>query len=62
MLSQLDGGSIFQLAILAMKRAVEIHNGSPALVKHTKLEKETTIALREIAAGKISFKKKSQKR
>lgn len=49
-------GSVFRLTRLAMTRAVEIHLGSPALVEHLANEKPTTIALREIAEGKIGFK------
>ena len=39
-----------------MLRALEIHFGSPPLVEHVSSEKETTIALREIAQGKVTFK------
>lgn len=43
-----------------MLRAMEIHAGSPALVKHKALDKETTIALQEIAEGKIIIKKQTK--
>lgn len=47
------GGSIFVLTRLAMLRALEIDAGSPPLVDHDPLDKPTTIALKEIAEGKI---------
>ena len=52
------GGSIFILARIAMLRSTEIYNGSPPLVDHLPLDKSTTIALKEIAAGKVVFKNK----
>ena len=48
--------SVFVLASMAMARAKEIHFGSRPLVEFSALDKETTIALREIAQGKIIFK------
>lgn len=50
------GGNVFCLTRMAMLRALEIHAGSPPLVKFSPSEKETTIALREIAEGKIVWK------
>ena len=47
---------MFQLARMAMIRAVEIHFGSRPLVDHVSTDKEATIALREIAQGKITSK------
>jgi DNA-directed RNA polymerase omega subunit len=54
------GGNIFCLARIAMMRAIEIHSGKPALIRHSITEKSTTIALKEIALGKISLKTKSK--
>ena len=51
------GNSVFRLARMAMLRASEIHLGSPPLVEFTSTEKETTIALREIAQDRIILKK-----
>ena len=48
-----SGGSIFRLARMAMIRASEIHFGSVPLVDHQPLDKETTIALREISKGEM---------
>lgn len=50
------GDSIFRLARMAMLRALEIHNGSVPLVDFEPIEKETTLALREIAMGKSVLK------
>ena len=47
---------MFGLTRVAMLRALEIHTGSPPLVTFSPSEKATTIALREIALGKIGYK------
>jgi len=46
----------YTLAVLAAKRARELVNGSEPLVKCTSL-KPVTIALEEIAQGKITFQR-----
>jgi DNA-directed RNA polymerase subunit K/omega len=60
LLPHVDGG-LFCLVRLAMVRASEIHSGSPALVNCHGLssDKSTTIAMEEIAQGKIGFLNKS---
>jgi len=55
------GGSVFLLTRIAMTRALEIHCGSVPLVPYLPTEKETSIALREIAAGYIVSKEKGLK-
>lgn len=50
-----DSGSLFKLTILAAKRAVELNNGANKLIP-TNTTKFTTIALEEIAAGKVKYK------
>jgi DNA-directed RNA polymerase omega subunit len=50
------GGGVFGLARVAMLRAIEIHFGSPPLIEHAASDKETTIALNEIAQGRIGLK------
>ena len=50
------GDSVFRLTRMAMLRALEIHGGKPPLVEFSLTDKPTTIALREIAQGKIVFK------
>ncbi|MFH1381250.1 MAG: DNA-directed RNA polymerase subunit omega [Candidatus Omnitrophota bacterium] len=52
-----DSGSIFKLAILAARRAVELNNGANKLIA-TNTTKFTTIAMEEIAAGKVRYKMK----
>ncbi len=49
--------SIYKLVILAARRALEIADGQPVLVDVIKGIKPSTIALLEIAAGKVAFKK-----
>lgn len=49
--------SIYKLVILASKRAVEIAEGQPQLVETNLPLKPSTIALYEIAEGKVQFKK-----
>ena len=44
----------FALAILAAKRARQLHKGTPALVDAPG-NKESVVALREIAAGRVTF-------
>ncbi len=50
-------GSIYKLVILASKRALELSEGQPALVPHNSAVRPSTIAMEEIAAGKIRAKK-----
>jgi DNA-directed RNA polymerase omega subunit len=49
--------SIYKLVILASKRALEIAEGQPKLVSANSSTKPSTIALYEIAAGKVWYKK-----
>lgn len=46
--------SVYRLVVLAAKRARQLDNGSPALVR-TDSKKSTLIALEEIAAGKVGY-------
>lgn len=50
-------GSIYKLVILASKRALEISEGQPKLVADDLSVKPSTVALHEIAAGKIEARK-----
>ncbi|MBN1794228.1 MAG: DNA-directed RNA polymerase subunit omega [Candidatus Omnitrophica bacterium] len=54
-----ESQSIYKIVIIASRRAQEISQGSPVLVEVGK-EKPSTIALKEIAAGKVSFKLKAE--
>jgi len=49
------GGSMFCLARMAMMRSTEIYDGCKPLIDHLPLDKSTTIALNEIATGKVVF-------
>jgi len=54
--------SIYKLVILASKRALEIAEGQPKLVNMDSSIKPSTVALYEIAEGKVQYKKiKSEK-
>ena len=46
-------GSIYKLVILASKRALEIAEGQPKLVEASAAIKPSTVALYEIAKGKV---------
>lgn len=56
-----DAGSIFKLTILAARRAVELNNGANKLIT-TSTSKFTTIALEEIAAGRVKYKIKASEK
>lgn len=49
--------SIYKLVILAAKRALELAEGQPKLVGVNSSTKPSSIALHEIAEGKIRYKK-----
>ena len=49
-----DSDSIFKLTIIAARRAVELNNGANKLI-NTVTTKFSTIALEEIAAGKVRY-------
>jgi len=52
--------SIYKLVILASKRALEIAEGQPKLVNVSASVKPSTVALYEIAEGKIKYKLRSK--
>lgn len=54
-------GSIYKLVNLAAKRALEIAEGQPKLVEVNATVKPSTVALMEIASGKVQTKKSKQK-
>ncbi len=54
-------GSIYKLVILASKRALEIAEGQPKLVADNASVKPSTVALHEIAEGKIEARKTKAK-
>jgi DNA-directed RNA polymerase omega subunit len=51
------GGSVYNLVVLASKRALEIAEGQPKLVEADPSIKPSIIAIKEIAEGKIKPKK-----
>ena len=53
--------SIYKLVILSAKRALEIAEGQPKLVDMPMATKPSTVALNEIAAGKIQCRKVNHK-
>lgn len=53
--------SIYKLVILASKRALEIAEGQPKLVADNPSTKPSTIALHEIAEGKVEWGRKKAK-
>lgn len=55
-----SNGSVYKLVILASKRALEIAEGQPKLVDVPSTLKPSTIALYEIAAGRVTAKKPKQ--
>jgi len=50
--------SVYKLVILASKRAIEISEGQPPLVKVDSNTKPSLVALQEIATGKVRLKEK----
>lgn len=56
-----SGGSIYKLVILAAKRALEIAEGQPKLVAAAASVKPSTVALHEIAEGKVEYGKQKTK-
>jgi len=49
--------SLYKLVILASKRALELAEGAPVLIDKDTKATTTTVALREIADGKVKYKK-----
>jgi DNA-directed RNA polymerase omega subunit len=53
--------SVYKLVVLASRRGLEIAEGQPKLVKADPATKPSTVALREIAEGKVYIKKAKSK-
>jgi DNA-directed RNA polymerase subunit omega len=51
----------FQLVILAAKRVKQLYKGAPPLIE-SKSNRQVVTALREIAAGKITFEVSKKQR
>ncbi|MBM3246377.1 MAG: DNA-directed RNA polymerase subunit omega [Candidatus Omnitrophica bacterium] len=52
-----SGESIYKLVVLASRRALEIAEGQPKLVEANATVKPSTVALMEIASGKVKYQK-----
>jgi DNA-directed RNA polymerase omega subunit len=50
------GMSAYRLVRMAANRALELSDGKPSLVKRKHSDKLTSIALREIAEGRVVYK------
>ncbi len=56
LLVQRAGGSLYKLCNMAAMRAMELNVGMKKLVESDPGEKVTSIAIREIAEGKVTLK------
>lgn len=56
------GHSIYRLVLMAAKRATELADGAGKLIDFPSSEKTTTIALEEVAAGKVELKEVAEAR
>ena len=54
-------GSVYKLVRMASKRAMELAEGKPALIGNPLSDKKTSIALEEIAKGKVMSKTTAEK-
>lgn len=52
-----SNNSLYKLVILSSRRALELAEGAPALIESESNVKNTTVALKEIAEGKVKCKK-----
>jgi DNA-directed RNA polymerase omega subunit len=52
-------GSIYKLVVMATMRAIEINAGAAQLAQHQQ-GNSITLALREIAEGRVSFKARKE--
>ena len=55
-------GSIYKLVTVAARRALELNEGAPRLVETDPKHKPSTVALEEIAAGKVGMKSKEKRK
>lgn len=54
-----SGWSIYRLVRMAANRTTELADGNPALIENISTKKLTTIALNEIAQGRVVYKEVS---
>ena len=55
------GNSVYRLVRMAACRALELADGKPPLIPKPQTDKLTTIALEEIAQGKLEYDNGAQK-
>lgn len=51
-----SGGSMYKLVMLVSRRALELAEGAPRLIEAPQDMKITTLAMKEIAEGKVGLK------
>ena len=51
-----SGGSVYRMMAMASKRAMELADNMPRLIEHPSSLKAATMAMEEIAAGKVVLK------
>lgn len=56
-----SGGSMYKLCTFVSKRALELAEGALKLVEAPSEIKVTTLAMQEIAAGKVTMKEEAKK-
>ncbi len=61
MLDQADG-SVYSLVRMASLRALELADGKPLLIENPGTDKVTSIAFKEIIAGKVEIKSVADRR
>lgn len=61
MLDQANG-SVYSLVRLAALRALELADGKPTLIDNPETDKVTSIAFKEIIAGRVELKEAAEKR
>ncbi len=49
------GGSVYRLVRMVANRALELADGKPALIPKHPMDKVTTIAIKEVAMGKLVY-------
>jgi len=48
--------SVYRLVRMVANRTAELSDGRPSLIKHSKEDKLTSVAMAEVAQGKVVFK------
>ncbi len=56
-----SNGSMYELVVMAAKRALQLADGAARLIEAPSDMKVTTLAMEEIAQGKVFMKKEEKK-